>query len=785
MEMAPGSQLRDSIASMLRILYSNVQTEVRVGSTTADVLFVDDTNSLFPRKIAIEAKDWNKPPTSADLAEIYSLYHLALSTRTIDNLLIVGRHPLAGSPKQSLDSMPNVAYATFDQFQANLINFHPLLHHNVSVFDRDSSSKNFIHAKTRHSGTSLMTAVRDWLSGAKSCLVVYGGYGLGKTTFSKYLASTLSTEHMDGVFDRIPIRFTLGDIYHKQDIVALISSALAGAESGVQIKNFSFSLFMEMNRLGKLLLIFDGFDEMRHAIDLEDFIFNFQQMRSLLEGRAKVVILGRPDAFLSNSEEVKVLSSLFDDPSAADQRLELTEVGFFGREDVDRYLANFMDARGFDVSKHQKIADLVRLMPGTGEDNILSRPVQLSMFTQVIDEFIDDEGAQLTRYKLYVSFVYRFIVRERNKEARALGPENAVIGRDSRARFMQNAAWWILNTKKENRFSPAELNPNMIPNEIKQRHGNEAALREALLGSVIEPMGHSGVLGKKGSRYYYFPHKSYIEFLVAQYFSYRNFSSDMYREFISNSSPEIVSFVEEGPPEGLVNLRSGLDFATSRIDEFIIRAAAKDPAVGTEVGTKSVDKANATRLYTYYSFLRDDGSRVAEFLRRQLSIPSVTSRTLALINCCGDYLARSGDASLARFVVLNLLTSTFDEHKLRDYVNSRRPLEFYRDDEQALKAGALSAAVRFSRSSITVLPGRLTEFVAAASLATPWIDFDAVAEHKKITLSRSRLVPPDTTDEDHAGSVVKALLARSSTTGGELSVHFMGAAERYALKSRV
>jgi hypothetical protein len=784
MEALPGSQLRDSIASLLRIIYSNVHTEVRVVSTTADVLFVDDTNPLFPRRIAIEAKDWSKSPTSADLAEIYNLYLPALSTRVIDNLLIVGQRPLAGSPKHSLDSMPNVAYTTFNQFQASLINFQPLLHHNVSVFDRDVSSKNFVHAKTRQSGASLMTAVTDWLSGTKNCLVVYGGYGLGKTTFSKYLAATLSTQHMNGSFDRIPIRFTLGDIYHKQDIVALISSALAGAESGVQVKNFSFSLFMEMNRLGKLLLIFDGFDEMRHAIDLEDFVFNFQQLRSLLEGKAKVVILGRPDAFLSNAEEVKILSSLFDDPNTTDKRLELAEVGFFDREDIDKYLSNFMDARFFDAPKRQKIADLVRLMPGAGEENILSRPVQLNMFTQVIDEFIDDEDARLTRYTLYESFVYRFIVRERGKEARVLGPENSVIGRDSRARFMQNAAWWIITTKKENRFTPSELNQNLIPHEIKQRHGDEAALREALLGSVIEPMGHSGVLGRKGSRYYYFPHKSYIEFLVAQYFSYGNFSIEMYRDFITNSSPEIVSFVEEGPLAGLVNLRTGLDYATSRVESFVIRAAAKDPAVATEVTTKSVDKANAARLYTYYSYLRYD-DRVGEFLRRQLSIPSVTGRTLALVNCCGDYLARSGDASLARFIVLNFLTSIFDEHKLRDHVRSQRPLEFYRDDEQSLKAGALSAAVRISKSNVTILPGRLTEFAAAASLATPWIDFDTAAEHKKITLSRSYLISPGATENDHAGAVLKALFAQTGAASRELPVHFMGGAERYALKSRM
>lgn len=781
---APGAELRDSIAALLRMRYSNVEVEARLGATTADVLFVDDTQPIFPRKIAIEAKDWGKALSSQDLAAIYNLYAPALLTRQIDNLWIVGRQPLSGSPRQSVDAMANVAYTTFDQFQASLINFLPLLQHNVSVFQQDSSYKNFIPARTRYTGASLFTSVKEWLAGAKSGLVVYGGYGLGKTTFSKYLASTLSTEYLSGSFDRIPVRFTLGDIYHKQDLTSLISSALAAAEGGVQIKNFTFSLFLEMNRLGKLLLIFDGFDEMRHAIEIDDFVFNFQQMRSLLEGNAKVVILGRPDIFLSTKEEQRVLSSMFDDPRTAIDKLELTEVGFFDRADIDLYLSAFMEGRQFSEEKRAKINELVTLMPATSEDNILSRPVQLSMFTRVIDDVIE-EGTTPTRYALYESFIYRFIARERTKRARALPQDTSKIGQDDRALFMQNAAWWILNSKKENRFLPSDITRGLIPRGLSQSYSDDAALRESLIGSVIEPMDHDGVLGKKGNRYYYFPHKSYIEFLVAQYFSYGRFSSDVYRSFIENATPEILSFVAEGPTSGLENLRTGLDHATSRIPAFVVEVAAKDPAIGEELRSRGVNKANVPRLYTYYAYLRN-GDAVGEFLRRQIAQTGVSGRMLAVINCCGDYLLRTGDVAVARAIVLNFLTSIFDEHKLRDYATNRRPAELFRDDETAVKAGALSSAIELSSSHVSVFPERLMEFALATSVGIASVELPSQGSYKKIALSKALLVPPAGSPHDQATATVETLLS----SAGERRTHdvpvvLKGDAERYSLGSRV
>lgn len=349
-----GDALRDRAAQLLRIKFQDVEVEKQLEATTADVLFVDDTNPIFCRTIAIEAKDWKAKLTSEDIAKIYNLYAPSLTARTIDFLWIIGQHPLSGSPRQSLDRLDAVRYSTFDQFRASLMNFSELLENNVLLFEHTDAAKYFVHTRVRHSGEQLFDYVVKWVASMQSGLMVYGGYGLGKTTFSMHLASALSEKYKAGDFNRIPIRIALGGLYSKQDLVALICSALSGGESGVAVKDFSYGLFLEMNKQGQYLLILDGFDEMRHAMDLDDFVYTFEQMKPLFAGNAKVIILGRPDSFLTSQEEDQVLSSLFDSGGARGTHLSKAEVAFFSKPEIEGYLDHFLASRGKPLTDKQQ-----------------------------------------------------------------------------------------------------------------------------------------------------------------------------------------------------------------------------------------------------------------------------------------------------------------------------------------------------------------------------------------------------------------------------------------------
>lgn len=340
-----GSELRDSVAGLLTIKFSTVEPEKRLAATTADVFYIDD-NSSFPLKIAVECKDWSTPLTSSNLADIHNLYRPSLDSGEIDRLLIVSRHELGIHPTETLNRLGNVAYKQFDTFVHSLMNFSLLLQNNIAAFKNHDSYNNFIHPRVEGSPVKLADAVLQWLAAEDSPVaMVYGGYGLGKTSFSHYLASSLTVSYRQNQFKRIPIRLPLGGLFTKQDLKALVCAELTGAEGQPAVGNFTYDLFVQMVRSGAIFLILDGFDEMRHAMSIEDFAYTFEQMSPLFQGDSKAIILGRPDAFFDNSEETDVINSLLSATQAKDDQIPKFEVDRFTREEVDLYIENFCSTR--------------------------------------------------------------------------------------------------------------------------------------------------------------------------------------------------------------------------------------------------------------------------------------------------------------------------------------------------------------------------------------------------------------------------------------------------------
>lgn len=752
----PGDDLRDRIAALLRIKYQRVWVEKRLTATTADVFFIDDTNPTFERPIAIEAKDWAGRLTSQNLASIANLYQPSLASREIDNLWIVGREPLSGSPRSTLDNLPHVRYSTYGEFCASLMNFSALLRNNTLVYEHDDVSKSYVHTRVKGSNKTLLAEVRDWIKSNKTGLMIYGGYGLGKTTFSLHLASVLSEEYQKGQFDRIPIRIALGGMYSKQDLTALICSALSSGEGGASVKDFSFGYFLEMNRQGQYLLILDGFDEMRHAMAIDDFVYTFEEMKPLFGDRAKIIILGRPDSFLTNSEEEAILGSLFDAKNEQLKKLAKVEVAFFSRDEIVGYLDAFLRKRGATLSptEQRNYNILLQKIPD-GDDGLLARPVQLSMFTKIIDECLSSNEL-INRYELYRRFIYGFISRESRKAARKLPPNPLLDDRadnDPRAEFMQAIAWWLLNVKKENRFEAEEVPIDIIPSAIKTGKTTITAIREAIVGSVIEPINQSGVLGSKAKRFYYFPHKSYLEFLIANYFESGSFKLGSYREFMEVINSEILTFIEEGPPSesgtprGVSHLRQGLLGDLGQISPRVIEVCATDRNIAKEISDPGRHSRHPSTIYTHYFYMRENKVPADEYLIARLLDSKRYDSCLAIMNCIAAELSASGSQGLARSLIANCLTS-ISIHKMRQFMETGSPIQIFQVGSEGIRA-AIAGSTIYSLSSgkrIRLDLNALGQLLANASHGLFYVPLTYSSANKEIEIATDVIAKAAGTD---------------------------------------
>ncbi len=678
----PGDALRDKVAGILGCISSQVEIEWSLTATTADVYYVDDTNQLFPRRVAIECKDWEAGLSSSDLAKIHSLYYPSIINKEIDEILVIGERDLSQNPSETAKNLPSLKYISYEKFVFSIMNFSYVMQENISVYKNHDSYKNFIESRVVGTDELLVSVAQDWLKSDENVLLTFGGYGIGKTSFSIYFCSKMTEEFRSGKFARIPIRLTLGDLYTKQDLKGVICSTLAGSESGAAVKNFSYPLFLDMNRQGYFLLILDGFDEMRHAMTLDDFKFTFEDMADLFEGDAKAIILGRPDSFFSDEEEEEIIDSVIS-VVIGDAKCKKIEIDRLNYDQINKYLDKYIDVSGNSNYLEYKNYKEVAL---ENESDVLSRPVQLKMFTAVMSRLISNTK-HFSRYDLYFNFIYRFVSRENSKPSRVIGdsPSRRIGYDDERTVFMQRLAWWLLTEKKENRFRPSEIPLEIVPSSLRQKYGSDGGLREIILGSVVEQCGGQdrGVIRAKGQRQYYFPHKSYVEFLVAEYFCREKFSGEMYNSFFRYANNEIISFLGDAPAEAVSNVRQGIESARGVIASEILDIAVRDPEIEKEENRLAEADTSEGRLYLYYGYIRNknyDKSLIDRFLILALNKAKATSRLSAVYAMIGDYLGKYGSKELC-LTVINTALNKIGKFKLADMLSTNGATVYNFDSE--------------------------------------------------------------------------------------------------------
>jgi hypothetical protein len=243
-----------------------------------------------------------------------------------------------------------------------------------------------------------------------------------------------------------------------------------------------------------------------------------------------------------------------------------------------------------------------------------------------------------------------------------------------------------------------------VPASIRARRNTVSAVREALVGSVIEPISRSGVLGSKAKRFYYFPHKSYLEFLVANYFEANVFSIDIYREFFRLLNHEILTFIEEGPAAGVEHLRQGLRHNLGVVDARIIEVCATDKRINEEISSTRKANRHHSDIYTHYFYLRANSIAPSSYLLARLSDSSTVDSVLATFTCIANELSSSGDSRLGRALVLNCITSV-SVHNIRRYVERGELMEVFRVDGDSVRAAILSKCVQCVRPSRKIVIG--------------------------------------------------------------------------------
>jgi len=535
-----GNELRDHAIALLKARGFNVQREVRVDIKKIDVL-AEIEDELDRRRIAIECKNYSKNLSQGEVARIYTDHLALLQSKKIDGIWIITRLDFSPDARNWASQQMGLKLFTIADFEERQFGFGRYVRQIQELFTEQDLDQYYIQQRTSDS-EFLLHKIKLWIEGDDSRpIAILGGYGMGKTSFCKYLVSNLAADYLNDTMKRVPIYIRLSEIAKEQELDGLLGKMLA---SRYRLANYNFQDVMSLNKRGKFVFIFDGFDEMKHALTWDLFKYNFGEINRTIGGDARVIIAGRPNAFLSDEEHSWALRGtrisgekqmrLPDWP----QYHELTIAPFSLSESqtfLRRYLTYDSKKRGELTQADERWIDSrIRDFDSLSERRDFARPVHLKIFADIATDR-NVELKDFSIYELYDIATQQTIGREMEKA------ERLPISGVHRAKFVQDVAWWLWEKEggRSLQFSPHEVPLSILRRVVSQDNAvGQELLREMFSGAFLE---------RKFGENFYFSHRSFLEFFVAKKLEGASTEALTLGTVNSAINDEILYFIKSGP----------------------------------------------------------------------------------------------------------------------------------------------------------------------------------------------------------------------------------------------
>ena len=252
--------------------------------------------------------------------------HASAVEKSLDEVWLVSLRRISPSARTAAKEHDNVLLYTLDelieedvdfdryfdwldtQVQAEDINrfYVPLA---ITVSEVDASGT--LRSDSTHPDIS--NYVDQWMEDTDGeHLSLLGEFGTGKSWFAFKYAHDMVARYRQAqqrglTRPRVPLLIGLGEYASGfKDVRALLTKFGSG-EHQVHIHR-NFAVLETLNRMGRLLFIFDGFDEMAARVDQQKMVDNFWSLASVLGPGSKAILTCRTEYFQFAKQAREVLS---------------------------------------------------------------------------------------------------------------------------------------------------------------------------------------------------------------------------------------------------------------------------------------------------------------------------------------------------------------------------------------------------------------------------------------------------------------------------------------------
>ncbi|HAJ63167.1 MAG TPA: hypothetical protein DCP31_31325, partial [Cyanobacteria bacterium UBA8543] len=338
-----------------------------------------------------------------------------------------------------------------------------------------------------------------WLDDpVKEHISILGEFGTGKTWFAFHYAWTALQRYRDaqkrGVErPRLPLVIPLRDYAKAVSVESLFSEFFFRKH---EIPLAGYSAFEQLNRMGKLLLIFDGFDEMAARVDRQEMINNFWELAKVVVPGAKVILTCRTEHFPEAKEGRALLNAELQASTAAltgeTPQFEVLELEKFNHEQIRQVLSFQAETTTVEqVIGNPQLLDLAR------------RPIMTELILEALPDIEAGKPVDMSRIYLYAV---------RRKMERDIRAERTFTSLADKLYFLSELSWEMVSTDQ------MSLNYRLFPDRIRRLFGSMVREEKDLDHWHYDMMGQT-MLIRNSDGDYTPAHRSLLEFFVAYKFA--------------------------------------------------------------------------------------------------------------------------------------------------------------------------------------------------------------------------------------------------------------------------
>jgi|GEM_PF-391725 len=491
-----GKAFEEEVAKILRVLGYYVERNKSIKHCQID-LYAEHSKGVIAHKLMVECKDYGDDQL-VGINEM-KVFAGALAAARGHGLVHQGLFVTTNgftAPAKELATASGIELTTYTELSTQLVDFDSYIDRVISDFYQLPVGNCYVDLSGTETedfeGNEDIDYYRPIDTFIDRCLhkdgqtklALLGNFGTGKSTFCRKYARDLAKKYKKDKTGRIPVIISLKDYDSKLFIHELILNILQN-RYGV---NITQSTFYALQRLGKFIFLFDGFDEMDARANQETISANLRELAKISDIKENKFILTCRTHFFRSKVQVEVLEDF-----------GILYIPEWGETELKEFLQK-------KFGKHWK--KNLRRISGTHN---LPELAQTPLFLEMIAETLPKLGDHVKRIELYKVYTDTWIKNQTRHKG-------AVLSTEERRSFIKELA---IKLYSENRLSChySELLGILklyLQRMQFSRESRFVAEDAAQLDHLRHDVQTCTFLVRNTAGDYSFKHTSFLEFFVAQ-----------------------------------------------------------------------------------------------------------------------------------------------------------------------------------------------------------------------------------------------------------------------------